>query len=285
MNTATQQPRSAGAAVRPQPAPTRTARCTASDILRWTGMHQDVSERTDAIVFPARCLHAHATLMREGSRFESLYFVGAGTFRCLQSAPEGTEQVQEFATKGDVLGLEGVSEGSYCTSAVALEESMVAVVPFRDLVDTGHEAPALERMLHRVESCALVRKVRVLQIMSTARAEVRVARFLLEWASRQAALGYSPRRLRMRMTRRDIATHLGVAHETVSRSFSLLASWGLIKVGLREIEILDPSALRSLHGEPRGAGDGRSVPSVPMTANGQGSPTWHGAPVAEPAAA
>jgi CRP/FNR family transcriptional regulator len=49
----------------------------------------------------------------------------------------------------------------------------------------------------------------------------------------------------LRMTRRDIASHLGVAHETVSRSFTALADWGYIRVLNRDVEVLDPDGLRA----------------------------------------
>ena len=41
----------------------------------------------------------------------------------------------------------------------------------------------------------------------------------------------------------DIASYLGVAHETVSRSLSALADWGYIKVMHREIDLLDEPGL------------------------------------------
>ena len=47
------------------------------------------------------------------------------------------------------------------------------------------------------------------------------------------------------MSRRDIASYLGVAHETVSRSFSALVRWGLVQVDNREVEVLDMPALKA----------------------------------------
>jgi CRP/FNR family transcriptional regulator, anaerobic regulatory protein len=49
----------------------------------------------------------------------------------------------------------------------------------------------------------------------------------------------------MRMTRRDIASYLGVAHETVSRSFAELVGWGFLRVDNREVDILDLEGLRT----------------------------------------
>jgi CRP/FNR family transcriptional regulator len=69
---------------------------------------------------------------------------------------------------------------------------------------------------------------------------------MLQLSSRMEACGQSPRRFRLRMGRRDIASHLGVAHETVSRSFQALARWSLLSVSNREVEILDMDGLKTL---------------------------------------
>jgi CRP/FNR family transcriptional regulator len=72
-----------------------------------------------------------------------------------------------------------------------------------------------------------------------------------------AACGQSSFRLRLTMSRRDIASHIGVAHETVSRAFGELADWGYLRVDHREVEILDSAALKSLAGSTRGLLGGR----------------------------
>ena len=81
--------------------------------------------------------------------------------------------------------------------------------------------------------------------MAAVAAEVRLARFLVHMAAQMESLGRSPRRFVLRMCRRDLASHLGVAHETVSRSFSMLAYWGCIRVSVREVEIIDEQRLRA----------------------------------------
>jgi CRP/FNR family transcriptional regulator len=65
-------------------------------------------------------------------------------------------------------------------------------------------------------------------------------------------VGHSERRLRLFMTRRDIASYLGVAHETVSRALTALVQDGCIAVSHRDIEIVDEPALRELQRMTRG---------------------------------
>jgi CRP/FNR family transcriptional regulator len=80
--------------------------------------------------------------------------------------------------------------------------------------------------------------------MAAVAADVRLARFLVQLSARMAARGQSPCRLLLRMSRRDIANHLGVAHETISRSLRVLIDGGWLRVHDREIEILDLDGLK-----------------------------------------
>jgi CRP/FNR family transcriptional regulator len=81
--------------------------------------------------------------------------------------------------------------------------------------------------------------------MAAVAAEARLARFILWMSARMATHGESPRRFVLRMSRRDIASLLAVAHETISRGFGQLAECGYITVDGREIEILDHAALQA----------------------------------------
>lgn len=235
------------------------ARCSASNVLRWVGLSELADHRTDEMVVATRRVRAESPLIHEGQPFEHLYFVGAGSFKCVQNDVEGYEQVLGFAFHGDVLGLDGMSRTRYPTGAVALEDSMVAVIPFRELIEQSHHVPALEHLLHHAAGVELMHRGDTQYLMSAASAEVRVARFLLHFAQRQSALGLSNRRLRLRMTRRDIASCLGVAHETVSRALSALVLHGCITVLHRDIEITDAVALYELQRVTRGAPRGRRI--------------------------
>ncbi len=57
-------------------------------------------------------------------------------------------------------------------------------------------------------------------------AEERVRRFLTEFAARRAASGFTV----LPMPRRDIADHIGLTVETVSRAFSALKRKGMIEM-------------------------------------------------------
>lgn len=218
-------------------------------------MSEEITQDTDALKFSMRLVRSGGVLVREGSPFGTLYIVASGSFKCSQYDAEGYEQVLGFTLQGDVIGLDGLCEDRQCNTTVALEDSMVAVVPFREFVRAGHDLPALERLLHQSVSRELRRKNVAQHVMAAASADVRLVRFLLEITGRHAVLGFSSRRLRLRMSRRDIGSYLGVAHETVSRSLKGLAASGYIDVKHRELEILDREGLMLLQRNTRGAAE------------------------------
>jgi CRP/FNR family transcriptional regulator len=151
-----------------------------------------------------------------------------------------------------MLGLDGLGSDRHSNGAVALEDSTVVVLPFAELQVLSHRLPALEQLLHKAAGTELLRRADTQYLMSAPSSEVRVARFLLQLAQRQRVLGHSERRLRLYMTRRDIASYLGVAHETVSRALTALVQDGCIGVSHRDIEVLDEMALRELQRVTRG---------------------------------
>jgi CRP/FNR family transcriptional regulator len=232
------------------------ARCTASDLLRWAGLADQVSDQTDRMPYATRRVRADTALVHEGNPFEYLYFVCAGSFKCVQVDAEGYEQVLGFALHADMIGLDGMSRGRHASGAVALEDSTVAALPFTDVMSASRRMPAIERLIQRAVGAELLRRSDTQYLMSAASSEVRVARFLLHFAKRQNALGYSDRRIRLRMTRRDIASHLGVAHETVSRALTALQHVGGIMVTYRDIEIVDAKLLQEIQRVTRGTWKG-----------------------------
>ena len=228
------------------------ARCTASDLLRWAGLAEHADEQTDRMPFATRRVRADAALVHEGTPFEYLYFVCAGSFKCVQVDSEGYEQVLGFALHSDMIGLDGMSRGRHASGAVALEDSTVASLPFSEMMSASRRLPSIERLIQRAVGAELLRRSDTQYLMSAASSEVRVARFLLHFARRQNALGYSDRRIRLRMTRRDIASHLGVAHETVSRALTALQQVGCIAVTYRDIELIDIRLLQNIQRITRG---------------------------------
>lgn len=232
-----------------------------ADLVRLMGGEADGTPVPGEVTVPLWRVRAGATLFHEGAHSEHLYVVRSGTFKCFTMLEDGYEQVLGFAGPAEVLGFEAQCRGRQSLSAVALEESSVHALPLQELERWRHRCPALDRALMRTLSRQFAHAAAMVEMMAAVAAEVRLARFLVWLSSRMAELGHSPRRLLLRMSRRDIGSLLGVAHETVSRSFGTLADWGYLRVRNREVEILDLPGLKACTHCTRGLGD-----EIPRTA-------------------
>lgn len=214
----------------------------------------------------SRRVRAGQCLFHQGAVAEALHFVAVGTFKDQHVAEDGQVQVLAFCGRGEMLGFDALDSGVHPTSAIALEDATVYAVAAADLAALCARAPGLRSALDAELSRQIARRVAIASLTSVASAEVRLARFLLQWSDRMAAVGRSPRRLLLRMSRRDIASYVAVAHETVSRSFAALAQWGCIVVRNREVEILDLQALRACARGARGPAGAAQPVSGPAVA-------------------
>jgi CRP/FNR family transcriptional regulator len=242
-------PASASAApVRCAPAALRnwSARTSLADLLRITGASDLNFAGADAIYFSTRQIRPGAPLVCAGQTFHNLYVVLSGTLRASAPHASGVEHVVAFPMVGDVIGLDALADRIHPTSVSALDETCVAMLPYGDVQELRRSVPQFEDALLRSFSAELRREHLAKSNMGSLGAELRVVRFLLQQSERYAAMGYSSRRFRLRMTREDIASYLGLSLETVCRSFTLLARLGLITVCRRDVTLLDIEALHGM---------------------------------------
>lgn len=236
-------------------------RDTFAEVMRMLGVHADLAGPAAARMPVAfRRVRAFSPLFVEGSPAEAVYLVRAGTFKSIRVDRDGYEQVLSFAGRGELIGHEALGGLAHASGAVALEDSEVWVMPVADLNLLRRQVPAFDQALQRAFSRQLLHAGEMAELMNAVAAEVRLARFFLHESARMVAQGRSGRRLFLRMTRRDIASYLGLAHETISRALGVLARSGCVRVQLREVEIADADALASCARSTRGR------PSTPADA-------------------
>ena len=193
---------------------------------------------------PVWRIRRDAVLLQEGAPAQSVFVVRSGSFKCVKTGEDGYEQVLFFAQAGDVLGFEALHAGHQPVSVVALEVATAYALPAQTLTDLRQRAAVLDLALQWALSRQMGRVAQVTEMMAAVSADTRLARFLTWMSQRMQDIGQSPHSLLLRMGRRDIASLLAVAHETVSRSFTTLADAGYIEVHNRDVEIRDLEGLR-----------------------------------------
>jgi CRP/FNR family transcriptional regulator len=185
-------------------------------------------------------------LYRAGMPSSALFVVRFGCLKSSVPGDDGEELVLDFPMRGDLLGADALAGQPCATDVQALEDSEVLVLPVPDFEGACARVPGLRSDLYRHFGAALRKEREHLMRLGGMRAAQRLARFLLDLSGRFAANGYSPRAFNLRMSRAEIGSYLGLTLESVSRLFSRFQDDGLIKVHLREIELLDAQALRGV---------------------------------------
>lgn len=235
---------------------------TMADLLRLLGADPRQGPMTSQGSLSVRRVRKGNALFHEGATADCLYVIRFGAFKTYRTDEEGYEQVLDFVGHADILGLDTLSSGQHPSTAVALEDASVYTMLMGELYRWRQQCPAFDEVLQRSLSSQLARRYEMAEVMAAMGAEVRVARFLLQLANRMSSSGRCWSRISLPMSRRDIASHLGVAHETISRAFTALADKGCLQVRNRELEITDLDALKICARRARGPADGAPLGPV-----------------------
>jgi len=240
-------------------AASRPAHGSMAELLQMSGAAAFDLSAAAQVPLLLRRLRPGESLAHEGAAADAIFFVRSGTFKVFRTDEDGYEQVLAFAVRGEVLGFDALCMASYPAGMLALEDSTVFVIPRRELAQIGQLLPSFAQVLQQAGSLTLTRSRELVDILAAVASDVRLARFLIQLSQRMAACGQSPRRFHLRMGRREIASLLGVAHETVSRCFTALAAMGLLHVSDREVEILDMQGLKAFSRNTRRQTDDASL--------------------------
>ena len=217
--------------------------CNMRELCLPGGLRAEDLPRMENVVYARRRLKRGEALFAAVDEFKAVYAVRSGFFKTSIVDGEGREQVMGFFMGGELLGMDGIGASRYNSTAIALEDSEVCVMPYGLIEEMARELPALQRQLHAVLAREIVRHHGVMMLLGSMRAEERLATFLLNLSRRFTARGYSPAEFNLRMTREEIGSYLGLKLETVSRLFSAFQKDGLLEVQQKHVRIRDSAGL------------------------------------------
>jgi CRP/FNR family transcriptional regulator len=193
-----------------------------------------------------RLVHRGDSVYRAGDALLNLYYLRAGSMKIRVTNPSGSEQIVAFPIAGALLGLDAIATGAHECDAIALEDSLVCVLPFDELMSNCLHDSVASREFNKLIAQEVNQFRRLLTALGCMSTEGRIARFLVNLSEQMAANGYSPREFTLKMTREDIANHLGMTIETVCRTFGRMQTASLLNVSRRNLEIRNLDALRKV---------------------------------------
>ena len=194
-----------------------------------------------------KTLERGASLFTKGDAPAGVFLIVKGRIKLVRSSRSGREQILHEEGAGVTLAEVPTFDGrGYVASAIAVEDALIFFVPRRPLLAALRRSPesALE-VLHILAS-----RVRTLaslvEDLAFRGVTERIAAYLCREAERTGG-----EVVELRVSRDELATHVGTVREQASRALSELQAAGLIEVKARKIVIVEQSALRLLGGVAR----------------------------------
>jgi CRP/FNR family nitrogen fixation transcriptional regulator len=188
-----------------------------------------------------RTLTKDKELFAEGDRAAFFYKVVSGAIRTSKLLSDGRRQIDAFHLPGDLFGLEAGEEHRF--SAEALGDAIVVAYRRCSLESLSASDPAFARQIVSAMMRALERAQDHMLLLGRKSAMEKIAAFLLDLSER-----LDGDQVDLPMSRTDIADHLGLTIETVSRSLTHLERQKVIALPARRRSIVlrDKQALRRL---------------------------------------
>jgi CRP/FNR family cyclic AMP-dependent transcriptional regulator len=187
-----------------------------------------------------RQYQADQVVFLEGEPSSGLFVVEDGWLKAVKTSSEGREQVLHVIGPGEVFNAVGVFVSATNPSAViALEPSTLWVIGRKSMQRLLAEHPCLSRMIIENLAERVQHLVTLVEDLSLRTVEARLARMLLEQASRGTV------ERRRWATQAEMAARLGTVPDVVNRALRVLVDDNLIEVTRQQIRIIDITRLEA----------------------------------------
>ncbi|MCG8015297.1 MAG: helix-turn-helix domain-containing protein [Candidatus Thiodiazotropha sp. 'RUGA'] len=187
-----------------------------------------------------------ALLFSAKQPFSALFAVKSGSFKAISVDLSGKERVVGFYLPGDLIGAEGIARRLHSFTVRALEESAICRMDLDQMPQSGRGNEMLQGALIRMLGEEVSINHLVTSSLIQQNAEQRLAAFILNLSARCGMRGLSQYQLGLSMSRSDIASYLGLARETVSRTLTRFQNYGLIGISKHVLKVVNPEGLQKV---------------------------------------
>jgi CRP/FNR family transcriptional regulator len=189
---------------------------------------------------------AGGVLYAAGTQFHSIYAVKSGSFKSIAQDVDGRERVLGFYFPGELIGADAMASGHYDTTVRALEASQVCDLHLHRLADSGRSIQVLQQAVIEMLGKEVAFSHQIAATLIKQNSEQRLASFLLSLSRRMEMRGFSGNHFSLSMSRSDIASHLGLARETISRLLTRFQQKGVIALRGKRLTLIDHQRLEAI---------------------------------------
>ena len=183
------------------------------------------------------------SIFMEGDEANGFYIVAKGQVKIFKTSIEGKEQILHIYGPGHLFGEVPVFSGSHLpANALALKKSQILFLPRKAFVHLITRHPSLSMNMLGELSMRLRQFTLQIENLSLKEVPSRLASYLIVLAEEQKETN----RVKLTISKGQLASLLGTIPETLSRIFAKMSSQGLILVEGRSIHLLDPAGIEDL---------------------------------------
>lgn len=183
-------------------------------------------------------------IYHSGDNPHYVYFINKGSVKTYKTHDDGKELIINLYKQGDFFGHVSLFENkSYTDSALVMDESEIYKIPKDDFLSLIYKNRDVANTFIKLLSNKVEEQEKQLLSIAYDTVRKRTADSLLQLARQTGEAG---KRISIRVTREDLASIAGTAHESVIRCLSEFKEDGLIEVNGREIVIVDAKGLESI---------------------------------------
>ncbi len=184
------------------------------------------------------------TIFHAGDASEFLYIVHKGQVKIYRLSESGKEQLLRVLEPGDFLGEHSLFTNALLTSyAEAMKKTEICAIHKFDMERILLSKPAISLKILEVFSSRLNEAEKAIERFNSQDAEKRVASYLIELVN--AGDKKKPAEVTLPMSKKDLASYLGMTQETLSRRLSSFQDQGWVEqIGQRKLLIQDFEAIQ-----------------------------------------
>ncbi|MDD4888724.1 MAG: Crp/Fnr family transcriptional regulator [Phycisphaerae bacterium] len=184
-------------------------------------------------------------LFDQGSECAGMFVVGMGQVKVYKVSPDGKEHLLHMVCAGETFAEAALFGGfDYPASAEAVAASELVFLPKRPMLQLLADHPAVPLKLLAGMSIWLRRMVDLMEDLVLRDAAGRIAKHILSLQSDDKATV-----VQMTLKHQELAAHMGMTRETISRTLAHLESLGLITLMPKgKIRLKDAAGLAQLAG-------------------------------------
>lgn len=169
-------------------------------------------------------------LCQTGTKSNTLFIINEGGVKVSKLTKDGKEQILHIFTSGDFFGELSIfsNNETYNFDVYAITDTKICTLTKQNMDEILINNPDISLKLLQVITKRLSDTENLAQNLATNDAEIRIAYMVLEFVEKYGILTSEGLKVKLPISKEEMASYVGVTRETLSRKLSIFEQLGII---------------------------------------------------------